>query len=404
MFVQWRSGAMFYLMGATLGYPGGLELDSLIRLGRENNADVQVSRRETESVAQDTLAVRTRSNPALEVEALRNLDEGTAPKAGARLSQEFHPGVRARQFKVSRARYSAVQEIQKARELDLVLNIRSTFFAWQILDRKGKLQQEVRGRWESLSHLATAKVAEGTLSQVDQLQTQLNSAKARQREMEIRTEMESLERKLALLTGQEKLSDSLAHSLPDSLPEIPRLDWVLSWVDMNSPDLEALNKEVSVQKEQFSLEQSLRNPSFNLSLGYEREIDGTQLVGGGLVFPLPLFNRNQFGITKAKSTLQIAELRKAAAAQNLRSDLSEIHGRLVKLGERYRDYQRQIKDLSGKQLSLSEKGFRQGLLGVFDLSRVQEEALNQDLEALNVLGGFYDLWNRLGRILGGKTW
>ena len=56
------------------------------------------------------------------------------------------------------------------------------------------------------------------------------------------------------------------------------------------------------------------------------------------------------------------------------------------------------------QMELSEKGFRQGLLGVFDLSRVQEEYLAREGEALGLLEEYHREWIRLGRTAGGKTW
>jgi hypothetical protein len=44
------------------------------------------------------------------------------------------------------------------------------------------------------------------------------------------------------------------------------------------------------------------------------------------------------------------------------------------------------------------------MLGIFDLSRVQEEALDLEMESLDILQEYYRTLNQLGRLVGGKVW
>jgi outer membrane protein, heavy metal efflux system len=168
--------------------------------------------------------------------------------------------------------------------------------------------------------------------------------------------------------------------------------------------LKSLDKDVAAQKNQTGLERALSNPTFTVSLGYERETEGDHIVGGGVELPLPLFNRNQAGLAKAHSSLRLAERRRSTAELRLKAELTEIHARLMDLTERYRNHRQEISALSLKQLDLSEKGFLQGLLGIFDLSRVQEEFISQEGDALDILDEYYRQQNRLGKALGGKIW
>lgn len=404
MLISRRLGFGFALFLSTGAFSQGLGLDSLIRMGIRDNPELLLSREESESAAADTLAATVPPNPHLELEAAFDPASPDRPKASVKISREYRPGVRKGLYKASMAGLESERQRQRSREMGTTVEIRSAFYSWQVLNRKAALQDEVQKRWEGLSRIATAKVKEGRLSQVDETQARLNLAMARQREMGIRMEMASLEKRLAYLTGQPGLPDSLAPIPFESSPTVPALESVIKMAVRESPDLKALDQDIAVQRMQEGLERARGNPSMNFSLGYERETEGDNLIGAGVEFPLPLFDRNQAGIAKAGSNLRIGGKRRAIAEQRLKAEVAEIHGRLSNLAERYRSYKQDIGELGLKQLELSEKGFLQGMVGIFDLSKVQEEFLSHEGEALEILEEYYRQWNQLGKAVGGKTW
>lgn len=404
MLIPRRLGLGCALFLSTGAFSQGLGLDSLIRMGVRGNPDLLLSQEESESLAGDTLAATIPVNPRLELEAAYNPSDPGRPKASVRISREYRPGVRKELYRASKAGLESGRQQQRSRELETTVEIRSAYYAWQILNRKAMLQSEVQKRWEGLSRIATAKVKEGRLSQVEETQARLNLAMARQRELGIRMEMASLEKRLAYLTGQPSLPESPAPIPIESSPTVPSLDSVVDMAIRESPDLKALDQEVAARRARESLEKARGNPSMNFSLGYERETEGDNLIGAGVELPLPLFDRNQAGIARARSDLKIGGQRRAIAEQRLRVQLAEIHGRLGSLAERYRSYKQEIGELGLRQLELSEKGFLQGMVGIFDLSKVQEEFLSHEGEALEILEEYYRQWNRLGMAVGGKTW
>ncbi len=403
MHVNWRKMAVLALLGVSAARSQGLGLDSLIGMALARSPDVSAGRQRIETAAQE-IAAPYPSNPSLDVDAFHNLGAPSKPKASAKLSQELHFGARNRAHAVAESRVGEERERQRGRELDLISEIRSDYFAWQILNRKAILQSETAKRWEGLTRLATAKVTEGRVSQVDEAQAKLNLAKAKQRELELRTDKARLGIRLGYLAGAYPLPDSLRPDLPDSLPGLASQDSLTAWALQANPDLKTLRSELATGQSRIAWEQGQRLPVVSISAGYERESDGANLIGAGVEIPLALFNRNQTGIARARSERRETELRQVAAELALRAEISDAVEQLEGLAERYRNYQAEIRDLSRKQLALSEKGFREGLLGLFDLSRVQEEALAQESEALELLDAYYRIWNRLGRAVGGKTW
>jgi outer membrane protein, heavy metal efflux system len=404
MRTSWANGIAAALFGASLASASGLSLDSLIRMALSRNADLKAAQAQVDGLSEDTAASAYRSNPSLGLEAFHNPGSPGEPKASVRLTQEFRFGYPGQATGQAKARAAAGEQGRKAMELDLIEAIRNGYQAWQILNRKAALQAETESRWRNLSRLAAAKVAEGRLSQVEEAQTRLNLAKAQQRRAGFRAEMAAQEQRLGHWAGAVPLPDSLRSEFPDSLPAWPSVDSLAAWAAALNPDAIASEKEIAVAKSQVALEEALRKPSLALSAGYDREADGANLVGAGVEVPIPVFNRNRAGIAKARASLREAEWKREAALLKLRAGLLEAEAQLRSLADRYRAYQGEVRDLSRKQVALSEKGFREGLLGVFELSRVEEEALNQDLEALDILDAFNRTWNRLGRLVGGKTW
>jgi cobalt-zinc-cadmium efflux system outer membrane protein len=379
-------------------------LDALIDSGLSRNPALLAERQQASTAALDTLPSATAVNPHLEAEAMHNLTEPDRPTAGLRLSKEFRPGYRSRFRHAARDAWSAREAWVKAEELELIRDIRSAWIDWQILDRKLGMQREVRERWEGLSRLATEQVAQGRMSELDQAEARLNAVKARQRELALLSGRQAAGRRLQVLAGLGEAPELGKAMGLDSLPALPGLDTLLSQARKESPVIVALAREETASRSRVELEQGPAIPEFSLSLGYERETEGEHLVGGGIELPLPLFNRNQAGIAKAKSGLKEAQLRKSAAEERLRAEVSGAHARLASLAERYGHYRDQVRELIRKQLRLSESGFRQGLLGVFELSRVQAEYLAQEEEALGLLEEYYSEWNRLGQAVGGRIW
>ncbi len=404
MYTIWRFSATTILLSFSGLYSASINLDSLINRGLKNNLDLQLSQQETEMAVQDTVTAKLWTNPQLSLDVMHNIENPDKPKMGIKLSQEFHPGLVNGKMQVFKANIFSKQAIQKTRELNLKQEIRCHYFTWQILFRKKAMQKEVTIRWEKLSQITMAKMAEGKISQVEETQAQLNLAKAKQSEMEIQYAMTVIENKLAYLIGDKQALDSMALQTIDSLPEIPALDSLNIWMMEANPDLLILEQGIQLKKAEVDLEKNIGKPSFNLSLGYERETEGANLIGGAIEFPLTLFNHNQAGIAKSNGQWRSTELQKKALARKLQLELIQAHSQLSYLKNKIQNYQGNILAFSQKQMSLSEKGFRQGLLGIFDLSKVQEDALTQAMDALSVQAEFYAQWNLLGRMVGGKSW
>lgn len=396
----WACAGLFAL--AVPAQAAGLE--ELLRAGLERNTRLRADREEVLGTSHDTLASASAINPSLEIEAAHNFTDPANPFAAVRVSQEIQPGLRRKAREAAKADLSLQQAWLRAGEMDLAAEIRTAYLEVLFLDRKAGLQREVIARWEALAKIAAGQVAQGRLSEVDQTQARLNALKAGQQEMEILSRRGAALVRLQTMAGLSAPPADLEPLPLDSLPGLPDKDTLLTWARAANPELAAWTSGVAAGKRQLALEEGRAATAFHFSAGYERSEDGAHLVGGGIGLPLPFGTRNQAHIFRARSGIRSAELRRASAEERLDADIATAVARLRSLAERLSHHRGQVRDLVRRQLELSEKGFRQGQLGVFDLSRVQEEYLDREVEALGLLEEYHREWIRLGRSVGGKTW
>lgn len=381
-----------------------LTLENLIQKGLANNVGLQAGIVENELISSDTLVPSIEKNPELNLDAGYNINDPSKPRAGIRISQEIQPRFQQKKYRLAKANLASTVQLQKSQQLDLETEIRIAFYKWQIVNQKIKIQVEVANRWEAFAKIVESKVKAGRLSEMDQLQAQLNAAHARQREMELTLELNSIGKELEFLTASNHPLDSLMPISLEPLPQIIELDSLTEWSISENPELKTLSLEVAAKKFQVELEISRKNPAFTFSFGVERETEGANILAGGLAIPISIFNRNQSAVTKSQVELRLAEIHLRSTQAKIKNEIQKSRGKILALQQRYLQQQKFIQPLSRKQLALSQKGFAQGILGIFEMSRVEEEFQMQEMEALTILDEYYEQWNQLGKMVGGKIW
>ncbi len=384
-----------------LGFSKGLALDTLIKSALKNNLDLKVMVDEGDLLSSDTLGVFLKNNPELEVEAGYNFNHPNEPKISARISKEFQRSMNIARQDLAQSRLVAKKNWENWNRQELIFEIKDQFFKWQIISQKKLLQIEVEKKWNSLARIAITKVKEGRLSEIESAEAELNSAKARQKKLQFESDLESVEKKLARLTGISFENDvTISLILIDSLPSLPPLQTLHSISTQKNLELKALEKEIQAEENQIQFEKALRHPPLTLSVGYDREPDGNALLAAGFSLPLPIYNRNQVGIDKSQRALNLSQSKKRVAENHIQSEISDAYAKISRLALQYHSHQNEILRLGKKQMDLSEKGFIQGLLGIFELSKIQEEYLAQEMEGLDLASNFYEEWNRLALITG----
>ena len=129
-------------------------------------------------------------------------------------------------------------------------------------------------------------------------------------------------------------------------------------------------------------------PDVRVGAGYRQSWetganDGAMLVTASV--PLPLFDRNQGEISRARFGVQKAHADRNAAQVRLQTQLTEAHQQLSSAYEESRSLQDEILPTARKAYAAAERSFKEGksnYLDMLDAQRTLVDAQSKHVEAL----------------------
>lgn len=294
-----------------------LTIDAAIELFVEHNYDLQIARHDAQKSRADLITAKERPNPTLlgsyEFMNLNNRfsDVSTGSNAQATLTLT-HPietaGKRDRRIDVAQRSIIFSNLIYDETVRDQLMRLMDAYYA--VLSDQTNLSnaQENLKSYTSIMEIAKAKLDHGFLSQIDYQKIVLQ-------QIDYAKEVEN--NRLALAQDREALSSMLA--LPssdiaatetiDPSTELPQLEEFLAKT-AERPDCKAAKQYLAVADAALSLEKANGVP--NVTVGAEYASFGPTyepLAGVNVSMPIPLYDRNEGDIEKARiNTLQAANL------------------------------------------------------------------------------------------------
>lgn len=332
--MKWKQFGWIVLLVATwllpswgASAPKKLSLDDAVRGALMNNPKIKAAEAKLDEAKALIVGSRLWSNPGIETELTR----GEGNHLSLKFSKEIAGGGKHKR----RAAKIELQKSQMAFEnvkRELTAEVKSAFFSVLYGQERMSLAE---------GDLQTAKQQED-IAQVrfnigDVPETELNSARLRVKTAE--EEKESIGRELRLaqnslntLLGRpaetELIAEGKLNPLELNLDVERRIDNFVSnplklikSVEQH-PSIKAMKLERDRILEELSLAKAKRLPSPTFSLLYERDVR-ENLFGGGVGFPLPLFDRNQ------------GEIKDAVATEKVKS--SEIEGQKLDITKKLWD-------------------------------------------------------------------
>ncbi len=304
--------------------PARLSLADAVGLATERHPALAVGRNDVAIAEADRLTATRRLNPAISLnsESYPLFDSprpgfGNGQEFVARFDQEIElAGRRRLRTNAAEAGVEVAELRAKDRERQLALEVRRAYF--QVVLAKSDLE-----------------VANGALGEIDRV-IELNRARARLGDIsgaELRrlqverlrfvddvfaSELALRNARAALLTWMNvpdlttsfdvvetlQVPEPIApQAQPGSLPN--GLDLRAQALDVR-PDLLAARREVARADTETQLQRALRTPNVTVGGGYKRDF-GTNAIVFGVTVPLPLFNRNPGGVSRAEAERRRAD-------------------------------------------------------------------------------------------------
>ena len=369
------------------GAPAVLNLEDLQRIALRYNPTLAQSSMAVRAAQGGYVQAGLRRNPVIGYSAEDVGIDGSAGQQGMVVRQEILTGGKRRL-----SRNVAGHEVHEARwtwtvqQRRVLGDVRAGYYEVLLAQRMIDVNQQlVRVGEESAKTTQLLKDA-ADVSQSDVLQARIEAEVASLSLHEARNHHQAAWRRLVGLLGRPAMEPAaLAGDVDGTLP---RLEWETTLGNLWSQSPELARAHSGVQRAQCELarQHAQRVPNIEVELGakYDSATEET-LADVGVGLPLPLFNRNQGNITKARAQL-------IAAKNEVRRVELELRDRLVAAFEQYANarrkvttYQESILPKARKSRDMIEAGYRGGEFGYLILLNVQRTYFRVNLDYLESL-------------------
>lgn len=266
----------------------------------------------------------------------------------------------------------------------LVLEVQNAYVDVQLAKESLKLAEENLRSFNRVVEINTARVRSGDLAPVELTRTQIAALQFRNAAMRAHTTLRVASQRLQLLMGRNVPSptfDVIGEPRRDSFP-FKFEDIVQRTLDAR-PDLQALRSDLA--RSQADIKLQIANGKVDYSVGAEfRRQQGLAGKGSSLGFfvsiPLPVFNRNQGEIARAKEEEVQTGARIRALEADIRGEIRNAWYQYQTAGTLLSTIETEMLKQSRQVLETTEYTYRRGEAGLVDYLDAQR-AFNDTMTA-----------------------
>ena len=359
--------------------PPSLTLARALALAHENN-QVAAAARMRIGEAEGTLtaaSVLLNQNPRLSVEAGPRTSgaSGSSVDVGVGLQQRLEiAGQRSRRRAAARAQLAATQASAEDVQRVVDMAVAQSFYAALAAERRFALFEESEGLATQLRDIALRRVEAGEGVPLEVATARIRLAEAQRRRIMARVESETELVRLATLLGA---GHARGLTLQGDLPEsqaAPSAAQLVADAVARRPDLAAAGRRVDAAEANRRLANAEAWPDITVRVALSREGDENIIVAG-LQVPLPFFQRNQGQRQRSRAALE----RRRAEAEALRLEVQSEVSRALLAYEQARHalelYDAEVLQAQAESLSLLQRSFESGEIGIADVIVMQRELL-----------------------------
>jgi len=296
-------------------------------------------------------------------------------------------GKRAKRIKLAQADSKLAGWEYETKRLGVLTGVTQRFITALAIQKKLELADEDLKLASAGLDAVTKQVAAGKASLMAKTKASVEVATGKIRAARIKRTLTSARCELAATWGSTRPQFTRLLGDLGEITAIPPADKLTAHLARN-PEMASWSAEL--QKRQAALELARANaiPDVTAGVGYRhtRETeDNDHAIVAGVSIPLPLFDRNQGEIRKARYSLLRARTRRRAAEVKLHTEfekayqtLASAHSEAVALRDEVLPAARSSHEASGKSFEQGKAGY----MDVLDAQRTLVEVREQYIEAL----------------------
>jgi cobalt-zinc-cadmium efflux system outer membrane protein len=282
-----------------------------------------------------------------------------------------------------------LQQVLSAQQQRVLTDVRRAFYEVLAAERAVNLARDLSGIGERAFTTSKNLFETGTISEVDLLQSRIESQQAKVMLDGANNRHAAAWRQLAAVVGEPNLPPAaLEGNLEQAAPE---LNWDQASARLLAESPEVATAHAALAKAQAALGRAYaeRYPNVDAQAGAQYDNASQDTVANVMIsVPVPIYNRNQGGIRQAQAEV-------AAAQANIERVELSLQQRLAKAFEPYRNARSQVDAYSQlilpdakRSLDVAVKSYEGGeisFLAVLNVQRTYFQAQVAYLEALRQL-------------------
>ncbi|MDT8068965.1 MAG: TolC family protein [Terriglobia bacterium] len=366
--------------------PAKLTLTDALQLAMKNNPILQRDRQNLAIANASVRQAKLLPNPELDVSS-QSYPLFESKPGSFWNNQEFTllagqtietASKRSKRTRVAQQEFLATGSDVLNAEREIRLEVKGRYFAAVLAKTQLSLAQEILKQFDEVIRLNEARFKQGELSGLEM--NRIRAERLRFYSDVLDSNLQLANSKTALLevlgagdlTGKFDIVETLAAAVqPVQLSELQQLAL------QSRPDLVAAQQRLERNRREVEVQKADAMPNVTPSFGYKRDF-GVNTAAFGITLPIPLFNRNQGGITKASAQLEQQRYEVTRSLLAVRREVQQGYQTLESQAERLRALEKEYVPAAKKAHEIAQESYRLGaldLIGLLDAERVYRETL-----------------------------
>jgi outer membrane protein, heavy metal efflux system len=247
------------------------------------------------------------------------------------------------------------------------------------------LAQDNLKSFTGLVEVNTARVAAGDLAEVELVRSRIAALQYQNAMLQADSRLRAAKTRLQTLLGRASFNPDF--DVADELKaagEPPSLEILRSQALQSRPDLIALRRDRERFASDLTLQQAQRKIDYTLGAQFHRQYDNAtgSSLGLFLSVPLPLYNRNQGEIERARKQMEQAEARVKAMESDIRTEVENSYLQYATARDLLDNIERNMLAQAREVRETTEYSYRRGEASFVELLDAQR-AFNDTIQSYN---------------------
>ncbi len=355
-------------------------LKEAVEVALKNNLQLAVARKKLEIARADRIkaSLLLPSNPEVKTElGARESSSERHTDYTIALSQEIEVyGQRRKRINVANKKIEKVKFEIADVERNVIANVKSSFYEVLTSLEIVKLQSYVEGIFKRLWNATMEKYKAGAISALELNSIKIRYGLAKQQLLAAKKNNQNRLLNLKLLLGKSKDEPlSLKGDLTYQALQV-NLEDLLASAYETRPDLKAMELEKERASQEISLRKAEKIPNPDLSGFFTREEGGADdIVGGGVSISIPIWDRKQSELKKARTAKDIAGININNKHLEIQKEVEVAYRSFVAARESIIIYTDEIMPQVDENLKLNEISYKEGKINFIGFLTVQSDLI-----------------------------